>query len=152
MKQPRKKVQLTIKYFPEKKALLKRYYRLKKVPTDFWPPVGSSTFISLALVHDERKIKKEYDFSVRGDIDDIMKEKNMVKYEDLFAKYEEGALILVEGRPGSGKTTLAHKLTRDWATRPDVLNGAKLVFLVPLRVLCIFKENITFSSILESFL
>ena len=146
-----KKVQLTVKYLPEKKALLNIYYSLKEVPTDLWPPLGSSTFISLALVHNEGKIKKEYGFSVRGDIDDIMKEKNMVKYEHLFAKYEKGALILVEGRPGSGKTTLTHKLTRDWATRPDVLNGAKLVFLVSLRVLCLFKENITLSSILELF-
>ena len=146
-----KKVQLTIKYLPEKKSLLRRYYRLKEVPADFWPPLGSSTFISLALVHDERKIKKEYDFSVRGDIDDIIKEKNMVKYENLFAKYKEGALIFVEGRPGSGKTTLTHKLTRDWATRPDVLNGAKLVFLVSLRVLCLFKENKTLSGILNRF-
>ena len=80
-----------------------------------------------------------------------MKKKYIVKYEDQFANYEEGALILVEGRPGSGKTTLTHKLTRDWATRPDVLNGAILVFLVSLRVLCLFKRNITLPSILELF-
>ena len=27
----------------------------------------------------------------------------------------EGAVVLVKGRPGSGKTTLVHKVTRDWA-------------------------------------
>ena len=34
----------------------------------------------------------------------------------MFGKYASGALVLVEGRPGMGKTTLMHKVTRDRAT------------------------------------
>ena len=68
-------------------------------------------------------------------MDDIVKSKERVNYKNIFSKYKEGGLILVEGRPGSGKTTLVHKIARDWASGGDILINAKLVFLVPLRVL-----------------
>ena len=40
--------------------------------------------------------------------------------------------MLVEGRPGSGKTILVHKVTRDCPTGGDILKNTKLVFLIPL--------------------
>ena len=40
--------------------------------------------------------------------------------------------MLVEGRPGSGKTTLAHKITKDW-TNGMVLQNVHMVFLISLR-------------------
>ena len=55
-----------------------------------------------------------------------------MQYEDAFSKYERGALVLVEGRPGSGKTTLAHKITKDWANG-IVLPNVHMVFLISLR-------------------
>ena len=123
---------MSIIYCPEKKCLLDRYSFLNDIPRDSWPPVGTSTFIELALIHEKRNIKKKYDYSIRGDIDDILKEKDKVEYKRLFGKHESKALVLLEGHPGSGKTTLTHKLTRDWATKPDILRGAKLVFLYHL--------------------
>ena len=56
----------------------------------------------------------------------------------------------MEVRPGSGKTTLVHKIARDWATGGDILTNAKLVFLVPLRVLDHEKVGHTLSDLLKS--
>ena len=135
-----KKINLTVEYSHEKKHLLTKYSFLQEVPNS-WPPVGTSTFIELALVRDECNINKEYDYSVRGDMDDILEKKDKIEYGKLFSEYNKGELILVEGRPGCGKTTLTHKLTRDWARGPYILNGAQLVFLVSLRILASTKEN-----------
>ena len=44
---------------------------------------------------------------------------------------EDCRFILLEGRPGSGKTTLMNKISHDWANR-DIL-ASKLVVYIPLR-------------------
>ena len=43
-------------------------------------------------------------------------------------------MILVEGRPGSGKTTLVHKVIKDWASG-KALAKSKLSLLLTLRLL-----------------
>ena len=146
----KKEINLTIIYSQVKKCLLDRYSKNKEVPRDSWPPVGIDTFIDLALIND-KKITTELDYSVRGGMDDILKGKEKQDYEELFCSYEQGALVLIEGRPGSGKTTLTHKIARDWAMGPDVLKGAKLVFLVSLRILSSNKKDRSLSDILGIF-
>ena len=141
---------VSIAYCPGKKCLLEQYALKREVPRDSWPPVGMSTFIELALIHDENT-RTENDYSVRGDMDDILQKKELKKYKNLFGKHIESALVLVEGRPGSGKTTLTHKLARDWAIGPDVLKGSKFVFLVSLRMLSSSGKDTSLSNILEIF-
>ena len=49
---------------------------------------------------------------------------------------ESGMRLLIEGRPGSGKTTLVHKFSQDWARgspKLDLHIYVKLLFLVHLR-------------------
>ena len=128
----------------------KMYSKQREVPRSTWPPVGTNTFINLVLIKQSGEIARNYDYSVRGDMDDIVKSKEIVNYERIFSKYTEGGLILVEGRPGSGKTTLVHKIARDWASGGDILTNAKLVFLVPLRILDHEKVGHTLSDLLES--
>ena len=144
-------VDVNVLFPPEKTFLIKSYSRQSEVPKNLWPPVGTSTFINLVLIKQNGGITREHDYSVRGDMDDIIKEKEKTKYEQVFGKYIKGGLVLVEGRPGSGKTTLVHKVTRDWATRGDILANAKLVFLVPLRVLNSKKTDHTLPCVLELF-
>ena len=145
-----KEVYLAIIYSPFKECLLEKYSLEKEVPSDSWPPVSTSTYIDLALIHN-KTINREYDYSVRGDIDDILKEKERIEYKNVFCKYEPRALVLIEGRPGSGKTTLAHKLARDWAIGPNILKGAELVFFVSLRILNYSKKDESISDILKPF-
>ena len=73
-------------------------------------------YINLALIK-----QKAVDFSkdyvrqtIHGSMDDVIKDKDEITYEDAFNDLEDGALVILEGRPGCGKTTLMHKLSQDW--------------------------------------
>ena len=134
----------------EAEHLRKMYSNEREVPRNSWPPVGTNTFISLVLIKQSGEIARNYDYSVRGDMDDIVESKETVTYKNNFSKYIEGGLILVEGRPGSGKTTLVLKIARDWASGGDILTNAKLVFLIPLRVLDHEIVGHTLSDLLKS--
>ena len=128
------------------------YSRLDELPEDCWPPVAVTTFINLALITKSKSDSCMNDYTVQGDIDDIIETKEKIEYEELFGKYESGALLLIEGRPGSGKTTLMHKLTRDWAVKNNVLVGAKLVVLVPLRLFSSFSKDLELSDIVKNYI
>ena len=106
---------LTVIYPPEEKSLMKHYSLMEReIPENSWPPVSNTTFINVVLVKQKPMSKCDY-YTVRGDMDDILESKELVTYGGVFREYTEGALLLIEGRPGSGKTTLVHKVTRDWA-------------------------------------
>ena len=55
-----------------------------------WPPVGTNAFINLVLIKQSGEIARNYDYSVRGDMDDIVESKETVNYESIFSKYIEG--------------------------------------------------------------
>lgn len=116
------------------------YEEQPEIPEDTWPPrpVSDNVFISLALVKQEGiHYAEEYSYcTIQGDVDDIYKEKQGISYEGAFANLRSGARILVEGRPGSGKTTLVHKVSRDWAKKELPLADVKVLFLVHLRIFC----------------
>ncbi len=144
-------ISLSVIYPPEKKELLE-FYSLtdRDIPQDSWPPVGNPTFINLVLIQQKPMSTCDY-YTIRGDMDDILESKEVAEYEEVFREYTEGALVLVEGRPGSGKTTLVNKLTRDWATGKKVLQGAKLVFLVTLRLLNVSGREKSLLDLLQIF-
>ena len=145
-------INLTVLYSQEQSGLMELYSVLEsEVPKDSWPPIGCKTFINLVLIQENPINRGEYFFTIRGDLDDILGRKGEVKYEELFKEYEEGVLMLIEGRPGSGKTTLVHKIAKDWATGDKVLRGARMVFLVSLRLLNFSKQDKTLSDLLELF-
>ena len=58
-----------------------------------------------------------------------------MEYEEIFADLQGGSLLLIEGCPGSGKTSLVHKFSQDWAKNQQKLNACRLLFVVHLRVL-----------------
>ena len=144
------KITLTVIYQTDKKQLLKLYSIKPEIPKDSWPPVVSRTFINLALVKSSSGHTHVYDYSVRGDADDIIAIKEIIEYKEAFGEYKSGELILIEGRPGSGKTTLVHKIIRDW-TEGEVLTKAKLVFLVTLRDLTSDGRDEHLSDLLRLF-
>ena len=147
-------ITLTV-HFPlaAKKHLLNLYSSLSKVPilNGSWPPVTAESFINLALIPLSQMQKIARDYSVRGDADNIItKKENIITYEDAFSEYKSAELILVEGRPGSGKTTLVHKIIKDWRLG-EVLTKSELTFLVTLRLLNNTRRDESLINILEEF-
>ena len=126
------KIVLTVEYPPIKKRLLDLYSVSNEVPSDSWPPSGTRTFINLVLIKSSKEPTDVTDYSVCGNADKITAEKEKVEYEQVFGECKCGELILLEGRPGSGKTTLVHKIIVDW-TRGHILVNARWVMLITLR-------------------
>ena len=105
-----------------------------EVPEGTWPPIRKTQYINLALIRTEQTIDFNKEFlrqTIRGSIDDIMKDKDDIKYDEVFSEVEEGARLVFEGRPGCGKTTMMNKVSQDWAKWK--IFTSYLLFLVHLR-------------------
>ena len=128
---------LEVSISPIKMILVDRYTTEPEVPEDSWPPVSSNTYINLALIKQgSLDMTGEYARkTVQGNVDDILTDKESIEYENTFTNLENTTRLLIEGRPGSGKTTLVHKFSQDWARGSPQLNlhNIKLLFLVHLR-------------------
>ena len=111
-----------------------RYSKTHTVNVDDWPVVNQNTFIKLAVVkgHDIKNDKFSYK-TIFGDADDIISSKSNIDYIAAFNSLTHGDRVLVEGRPGSGKTTLVHKISRDWASEIFTWDHLRLLFVVHLR-------------------
>ena len=148
-------ITLTVLFPLAKKHLLNSY--VFDVPTqkDSWPLVVAKTFINVTLIQHGRFRNFRLqgipgDCSVRGDADKIMARKQNITYKDAFSEYTNEDFILVVGRPGSGKTTLAHKVVKDWKLG-EVLTKAELTFLITLRLLNNNRQDENLASILQEF-
>ena len=144
------KITLTVLYEAAKKRLINLYSAKSVIPEDTWPPTVSKVFINLALIKSSKDCMDIIDYAIRGDADDIIAKKKIVDYKQVFCEYNSKELILLEGRPGSGKTTLVHKVIKDWA-EGEVLAKAKYLFFVTLRLLNSEGRDETLSDLLELF-
>ena len=133
-----------------KEALASLYLFQPEVPEDWWPPVVCDKYISLTLIRQDDE--SEYTRStVQGNIEDYVQQKEAFNYNDVFEKLRKKQTLFIEGRPGCGKTTLVHKITRDWAAMLRNKN-MRLVLFVSLRVLSnLNKPNLDLSDILRMF-
>ncbi len=128
------------------------YRNWPDIPKDTWPPVRNTEYVNLALISKDQKTNNDFVYTLQDNMDDIDALKSSINYEEVFGQYESGALVIVEGRPGSGKTTLMHKVTKDWAKRGNVLVNAEVVVLVSLRLLNAIKtENLSLQSIFKNY-
>ena len=110
---------------PSTKAVIDTYRARTEVPADSWPSVRCEKYTDIVLAVDRTCPLKANDVQMR----------ESSCYAEAFGKYRKGVLVLVEGHPGCGKTTLANKVTKDWARGMCILEGAKLVVYVSLKEL-----------------
>lgn len=137
-----------------KNTLATLYNFQPEVPVnkDTWPPKSGRSYINLALIKQEDiQHAGQYGRStIRGDADDVISNKEQIIYERAFSNLESGIRLLVEGRPGSGKTTLVHKISQDWAKEKClVFPHNRLLFLVHLRAFR--SQNISLHDILKCY-
>jgi hypothetical protein len=117
------------------RLLLGRYMTQHEIPEDTWPPSSTGTFISLALIK-QGSIHRAGEYSrctIRGDMDDIYQNKEGITYHRAVSDLSSGDRLLIEGRPGSGKTTLVQKITKDWARGEISMLHVRLLLLIHLR-------------------
>ena len=70
--------------------------------------------------------------TLRGDIDQILQVKEPIAMDDILKADDKVRLVVVEGAPGIGKSTLAWELCRQWPTL-ESLKRFSLVVLLRLR-------------------
>ena len=126
------------------------YRNRPEVWEDCWPPVRKSHYINLALLENEAMdFQNQFSrYTVRGSVDDIIKSKNEITYYCMFENARAGSRILLEGRPGSGKSTLMNKISRNWAEREILNDLVSLLILVPLRQLA-SETEVTLETLLS---
>ena len=92
-----------------------------------------SQYINLALLNTAAMRDNTYSrYTIRGSVDDILKDKDEILFSEVFMNVEMGCRILFEGRPGSGKTTLMRKISTEWA-KGKILQQVAVFILIPLR-------------------
>ena len=146
-------IDITIELPCIKRFLVDMYSCRPIVKRDSWHKSNNMAYNNLALIKMEKiDLSNRYGRStIQGNMDDILYEKESIGYMKAFGTHRKDALVLIEGRPGSGKTTLVHKISNDWSTGNPILVGAKLLFLVSLRLLSKMNRNIGMADILQLF-
>lgn len=130
------------------------YERDTIIESNQWPPVKDHFYVNLALVTSELMLRSDT-FSrttIRGSVDDIYKRKEPIGFEKVFPEKLSSVkhyVSLIEGRPGSGKSTLITKVSKDWADG-KILKDIEIFLLVRLRRF-VNKDSLTLKDILGTY-
>lgn len=117
--------------------LIDTYKNMPLLPLDTWPPVKKEHYVRLALITSNTMPRHDF-FSratVRGSVDDIYREKMPINFSGVFPVQidsDRPYVVLIEGRPGAGKSTLITKVSIDWANK-EILKDVEIFVLVRLR-------------------
>ncbi|MCG8623750.1 MAG: NACHT domain-containing protein, partial [Proteobacteria bacterium] len=110
-----------------------------------WPPPvdDKHKVFRLEMVKAKRKIRRtgvESDWARCKTIDDkvdkIVRQRAPIEIKDIFSKIEDQPNVLMEGAPGSGKSTLSFHIRHEWA-KGELFQDYKLVILIRLRDLIV---------------
>ncbi len=103
-----------------------------------WLPSPTQKIFNLAIIKKEKIQRTRVDNNfihktIRGQVDDILLEKSPIELKDIFKNIEgERKVILIDGAPGSGKSTLTVHICQQWC-RGELLSEFNVVIFVQLR-------------------
>ena len=103
-----------------------------------WLPSPTQKIFNLAIIKKEKiqrgRLNDEFVHkTIRGQVDDILLEKSPIELKDLFKNIEgERKVILIDGAPGSGKSTLTLHICQQWG-RGELFNEFTIMIFVQLR-------------------
>ena len=119
--------------------LRKRYQQSQGSPSPVqWIPSPTKKIFRLAMIQRERVQRghinnKFVRMTVSGRVDDILRAKSPVELEHIFRNtLHGGEIILIEGAPGSGKSTLTVHICQRWG-KGELFQQFTAVILVQLR-------------------
>ena len=103
-----------------------------------WPPPPTCKVFNLAIIGHETIQRGPIDeelvrLTLRGNVDDIMRSKSSIELKNLFKlDKKRRKIILIEGAPGAGKSTLAWHICQTWESG-ELFQEFKVVVFVQLR-------------------
>ena len=103
-----------------------------------WPPPPTDKVFNLAMIKQQTIQRGQVDdklvrLTLRGNVDDIMERKTEVKLENIFnLNKKKRKVILIEGAPGAGKSTLAWHICQTWESG-ELFQEFRVVIFVQLR-------------------
>ena len=104
--------------------------------SDKGPYNPSRIYIKLAIVKNKKVSRAEADeftrLTLQGDIDQILHNKEQIEMDQILKESDKTRLVLVEGPPSIGKSTLAWEICRQWE-KMESLRRFSLIVLLRLR-------------------
>ena len=135
------------KYAEELKCRCKAKARAPSDDTQWPPPVDDKHKVfRLEIVEAKRKIRRtgvENDwvrYKTIDKVDKVARQRDPVELKDIFSKIEGQSNVLMEGAPGSGKSTLSFHIRHEWA-KGELFQDYKLVILIKLRDLIVHNAK-----------
>ena len=111
------------------------YERSPISPDTKWPPSPSREFISLAVVEGGSCRDEYIGHTLQGNVQQVLAQRTKISIEQILEPVEgqpKLRLVLMEGAPGIGKSTLAWELCRKWEEF-SCMKQYSLVVLLRLR-------------------
>ena len=117
--------------------LRERY--IEEIPSTVdWPPTMTDKTFNLAMIKHEMirpgdMMDKYVKKTITGKVDDILQSKSPIKLEDILTTaFGKRKVVLLEGAPGSGKTTLTLHIRQKWC-KGELFQEYLVVVIVQLR-------------------
>ena len=111
----------------------------KQTSSNQWPPSVTHKFFRLAMIKTTTVKREHIDdkfvrMTITGKVDDILHQKYPIKLKSIFQETPRGRrkVVLLEGAPGCGKSTLSVYICQQWE-KGQLFNQFQLVILIRLR-------------------